>query len=248
MSKSKEVAVRQTMSVEEREEHASNIREAIAENMSGQKLNIQNLEQVKVPSGGNSTWEFTNIDGEEISGKELVGVILEAISSRAYYSVDFATSGGGTPPDCSSADCVTGVGSPGGNCSRCPLGQFGSGKNGGQACSERRRLFLFHEQNDIWPIVLNVPSTSISPLGKYMFKLSRNGKKRSAVETIFTIEKTKSATGIEYGKIKFEMGKDVEDVEYMVALKEQITPLLIDNPTPVAADDAEVPLRDASGY
>lgn len=173
--------------------------ELLAENIGQGGLSPFDLDRVKVPGGGATTWEIPSIDGTT-EAKELTGVIAAWADKRSYWEKDMEDSGGGSPPDCTSEDGNTGIGKPGGNCWECPLAQFGSGKNNAQACKSMKFVFLVQPKRML-PVLLAVPPSSLSPFKKYMLGLAGAGRKYNHVVTKFTLEKTKNAGGITYAKI-----------------------------------------------
>lgn len=178
------------------------------------------LDRVKIPSGGGTTWTVPDIDGE-IDTKELIGVMVYWRSGRTYYVESFDTTGGGTPPDCYSDDGEFGVGlygvggemevrksGPAGACQTCPMAEWGSEdptdeEKKGQACRQLRVVYLLTHDSVI-PKVLVLPPTSLAAHKKFMLGLF--GKKTpywGAVVKI-TLKKDKSASGISYASAVFE--------------------------------------------
>jgi len=101
------------------------VKEVLATNLKGQKIDEFGLTRIRVPGSGGKFWNVPTLEGDEPKA-EITGVIVTFQDHRTYWEKSFAETGGGSPPDCSSKDAVTGVGSPGGNCYECPLSQFGS--------------------------------------------------------------------------------------------------------------------------
>lgn len=178
---------------------------AAAENMNGAGVTILDLPKVSVPAGGGTTWQREDfVTGETIKGDELRGIIVGVVPQRAYYSKSFDETGGGSPPDCSSMDGVTGRGSPGGNCGSCPLAVFGSAKNGrAQACTQMTRVALL-EEGATFPLIVNVPPSSSKALKNYNLGLSTRSIPRSKMVTSLTLQGTKNADGIPMAVIRFQ--------------------------------------------
>src|SRR5688500_11912452 len=86
--------------------------ELIRANTAGEEVGVGDLDRIRVPTGGGTLWTVPTIEGEK-SERELVGIIVHVARRRAYWSDPSPT---GNPPDCSSRDCITGVGDPGGEC------------------------------------------------------------------------------------------------------------------------------------
>jgi hypothetical protein len=125
-------------------------------------------------------------------------------------------------------DGEVGQGTPGGYCSKCPLAQFGSADNGkGQACKQMRQMFIVRE-NDILPLVITLPPTSIKPAKQYFMRLASKGIKYAHVVSRISLEKAKSADGITYSKAVFSLVKQLEPAvcTKIDAFTESIRPML----------------------
>lgn len=189
---------------------------AMLQNNLGTQIGPYDLDRVKVPSGGGTTWEVPSLEGIKKS-EVLEGIILHIKDVRSYWAKSFG--GGNQPPDCSSTDMTHGVGKPGGDCLKCPMAQFGSaigqdGKPGkGQAC-KHVRLMLFLRQDDLIPLLVAVPPSSVKGAKKYSLRLVGAGYPYQGVVTQLRLTKTKNATGIEYGQIDFAMSRKLKDEEY----------------------------------
>ena len=176
-----------------------NILEAVKENIGNDKITDRDLDRITVPLGGGLTWTVPTLSGED-SVKTLDGIIVHWTSPRAYWKAGMDT-GGTTPPDCASPDGENGYGTPGGDCFYCPLSQWNSGEGGvGKACKEKRMIFLLRP-NDLLPIVVQGPSTSITPIKQYLIRLASQGMPFWSVMTNLSLEKAQSGTGIAYSRI-----------------------------------------------
>lgn len=187
---------------------ADSLREVMAANAGDRGISEFDLDRVKVPSGGGTVWQVPSLEGER-NEESIEGVIVFWKEPRAYWAQDFDSSGGGTPPDCSSGMGDVGIGIPGGDCSKCPLAAFGSAeKNGekaaGQACKQMRMIFLLRE-GGLLPIVVTAPPTSLGNARQYFLRLSSNGVPFYGVKTRLRLKKDKNKQGIAYSKIEFEM-------------------------------------------
>lgn len=200
--------------------------EVIQENLQGVALSPSDLDVIKVPGGGATMWTVPTLDGEE-DVKELTGVVVHWQNRRGYWSQSIEETGGGTPPDCSSEDGIHGIGTPGGECAKCPLAEFGSGKNGGQACKQNILLFLLTE-GDVLPKVVKVPPTSISGIRKYFIRLAGKGIRYYGVQTTLTLVKEKNDSGINYAKIEPKVASVLtkEQMKFFKDYAESIKPAL----------------------
>ena len=181
------------------------IREAMNVNVGDAGLTAGDLERIKIPAGGGTTWTIQGLDGEEML-KELSGIIIAWRDTRAYWSVPMEESDGNMPPDCYSLDARTGEGDPGGNCHKCPNAEFGSGSKGeGQACKLVRQLFLVREDN-LLPEIVHLPPSSLKPARQYFLRLASKGVPCYSVITKLALEKTKNTQGIVYAKAALTSG------------------------------------------
>lgn len=185
-------------------------RKAMEVNMGSQNLDVQDLEKILLPSKGAVTWQYETIDGD-VTTKDITGIVIHFIDRRMYYSKPFSETGGGERPDCSSGDMITGVGNPGGKCEDCKFEKFESSDTGlGSACKPERILFIAMG-NDLLPTVIKIPVTSIKAVAKYFLRLGSKGIPFYSIETILTLEKEKSKSGIPYSKVVINVGKKLDE-------------------------------------
>lgn len=223
------------------------IRNAVAANIGQSGLSIRDFEHIKMPAGGGTAWTVQGLDGEEVV-KELTGIIVGHRDTRRYWSVPMEVSDGRTPPDCYSMDATTGIGNPGGECSKCPLAQFGSGSRGtGQACKQVRELFIIRAEN-LLPEIVNLPPASVSSAQQYLTRLASKGMPCYSVLTKLTLEKTKNSQGIVYsravvtlgGRLTPEAAERAKQYAAMIAPFLRSTPVLTTAHPLVAITDGEV--------
>lgn len=186
----------------------------LMQNIGAQGLKPTDLDRVKVPAGGGISWEVPTLKGPE-SVNVLEGIVLHFKDVRSYWK----TKGLNSPPDCSSGDGLIGVGAPGGVCAKCPLAQYGTAQDEkgnpakGQACKQMR-LFLFLRQEDMIPMLVSLPPTSLQPAKKYFLRLVANGLPYYGVTTQLRLEKAKNAGGTVYSMVSFAMGRQLEKEEF----------------------------------
>ncbi len=178
--------------------------QVIADNTGNKGLSPQDLDRIKIPSGGGLSWEVPTMEVPKPEAA-IEGVIIHWRDARAYWQEKF--DGANNPPDCVSADGEHGVGNPGGACDDCPLSEFGSAVDArgnptsGQACKQMRQLFIMLPDATL-PTVISLPPTSIQPIGKYFLGLISKNHSYWKVVTRLTLEKAKNSTGIEYSRVK----------------------------------------------
>lgn len=213
---------------------ADNLKEVLRENLGGQAIRSSDFEKIKIPSQGSTTFMIPGLTGEE-AVNELEGVIILNQSQRAYWSTD----DGDAPPDCTSDDCETGRGNPGGSCAKCPFGQFGSAEKGkGQACKMSMALFILRPDGFL-PYLLRLPPTSLKNARSYMFRLSSRGVPYYGVTTKITLEKDKSADGKPFARAVLNVGTILEesDLQKIKEYREGILPALSKAATESINDD-----------
>ena len=178
------------------EQEIAEFQEAFAENVSGGQVSVFHLDRIKMTTGGAPMW----LVGEQPVGR-IEGVILGSQDLRAYWKSKEA---GNVPPDCSSWDCITGHGTPGGECANCALAEWDSaeGESAAQACKKNRWLFLLHGDSMI-PAIVSLPPTSVDASIKYILKLAGQRIPKYAAITAIELEKAQSKAGKAYGKAKF---------------------------------------------
>src|SRR5437868_6977578 len=141
-------------------------------NLAGDDISVGDLDRIKVPSSGAVMWEVPTISGPD-AAKSLEGIILHVARRRAYWK---SKNMNGDQPDCSSNDCVTGEGDPGGECKDCPLNKFGTATDDagnparGKACKETTLLFMLRPGATLPQIVI-VPPGSLKIVKNYRLRL-----------------------------------------------------------------------------
>lgn len=200
--------------------------EIMAQNMEGVGLKF---DRIKIPSGGGTTWEVPDEDGNMTETKEVIGVIIDHHPVNAYWKEKFT--GENNPPDCSAMDGKIGTDS---NrlqisCATCPMNQFGSDPDGGKgkACKNLQRVYLIRS-GEIFPLLLALPPSSLENFRNYARRLTGKMKAFTSVLTRITLEKDKSDGGIVYSKAVFSRVEDLsrEQAGQMTAHAKILKPYL----------------------
>jgi len=193
-----------------------NLARIIQENTGGAGVSRFDLDKISIPAGGGKLWTIPTADGEsEVA--EFRGVVISQRWVRAYWKKGL-DEGEVSPPDCTSEDCVTGHGDPGGSCLDCMFRQFGTGrgsKGRGQACKHIHLLFVMLPESML-PVVLPLPPTSHShPNGsrKYFMRLAGFGRSYYSVETSFKLEVKPNPDGIKYSRAVLSKFRDLSEDE-----------------------------------
>jgi len=226
-----------------------NVGELVSSNLGGEGITFNDLERIQIPTGGGTSWIKTDDEGNEDEVKELEGIILTTKVIRSYWKD--AYTGGGTPPDCSSEDNITGSGEPGGECGICKWNKFGTKNDGqgkGKACAERRLLFMVME-GSLLPTVISVPPTSLENAKKYLIGLSTKPPfvKMHQIVTRLTLTTDKSQDSIRYSKVAFTKGPTLDEnaKEKFDEYVKGIMPVLNSTASALAAESktAEAPYK-----
>ena len=178
----------------------NNALDIIKENLKHQPLSFQLFDIVKSPSGGSTVFSVPGLTGEEAE-KELLGIVLDYMTPRAYWSTPDPVEG--TPPDCLSHDSI--MSCDGKICARCPYNDYGSkdGETNAKACKESVLLFLLRQDN-ILPLLVRMPVTSKFRFLKYMTRLIGTMTPVTGVVTRITLEKATSKTGKPFALFNFD--------------------------------------------
>jgi len=215
--------------------------EVIAENLGGEEITANDLDKVKIPTGGGQVWEIPDIIEGVKPAKELTGIIILKKRTNAYW--DKAFEGQNEPPVCVSKDGSIGQGTPGGICKTCPLNQFGSDGKNGKACKNMQPLFILIE-GSMLPLSVMIPPTSLKDAKHYFLGLAGRGIKYPHVITKLSLEKAQSNDGITYSKVKFEYASSLssEEISKIEAYRSAILPAL----ESIQLDDMTGPVQDGN--
>lgn len=98
-------------------------------------------------------------------------------------------------------------------CGECWNSQFETaGKGLGQACRERRQIFLLQEDS-ILPLFISAPPTSLKPFSDFFMRLATKGKFFNRVVIKITLNKTKNKGGVEYSEAVVNYVRDLTKEE-----------------------------------
>jgi hypothetical protein len=190
-------------------EDAADMALALQENLAGGTVGAFDFDRIRMPAGGALSWTIKDPEtGKPQAVTEINGIIIFFKDQKSFWKTGLDESNAAPkPPDCFSVDTVVGVGDPGVVCARCAYNQFGSAKGGkgaGKACKDVRLLFLLRE-NDLLPVLLPAPPTSIKAVKDYMMFLSGRGVPYWQAVTKITLEGDQNAAKIDFSKLKLEL-------------------------------------------
>jgi len=170
------------------------------------------LDKIKIPTGDGRAFILPGIEGDE-DFKSFQAIILGFNDHRVYYKDPFSKTGGGEQPDCISEDMEKGKGDPGGPCNECINNEWESAENGkGKACTEKR-LFMLLMPNDIIPVKLDAPATSLQNLRKYFMRLASKSISFNQVVTEFSLERDKNENGVEFSKVTAKVATHLSETQ-----------------------------------
>jgi hypothetical protein len=206
------------------------LHEILETNLGASGVNVFDLDRVKVPGAGGTTWEVPGLEGPE-EMKALEGIIIHWTEPRVFWKDPF--SGGSKQPDCYSPDSKYGIGDPGVECKTCQFAQYGSairadGSPGrGQACKQLRTLFVLRPDS-VLPLLVNCPPTSLKPIRDYMRRLAERRLQTFSVVTSLRLERVQSGDGIAYSRIVPTLGArlDEDQLERIREYRDGIIPAL----------------------
>ena len=179
----------------------TNVLDVIKDNLKHQPLSYSLFDTIKSPSGGSTVFSVPSIAGEEAE-KELVGIILDYSTPRAYWDTPDPIEG--TPPVCYSQDSL--ISFEGKSCNRCQFNDFGSNikeDSNAKACKESVAIFLLRPDK-ILPVIVRIPVSSKRLFLKYTTRLVSNLTPINGVVTRITLEKATSKGGKPYALYSFE--------------------------------------------
>lgn len=201
---------------------AVNLGEVFAEELDGL---TPSFERIKIPAGGGLAYEVPGEDPDSPdSVKEFKAVILYHHPINCYYEEEYT--GGNNPPDCGSMDGKVGIEAETGmvkSCADCEFNKFGSAKNGGKACKQKRRIYLLRE-GEALPTILSLPTGSLGEFSKYVMRLLSKGKKTNGVVTKFTLKKAQNSGGINYSQAVFAVDRELteDELKNVLPMSEQV--------------------------
>lgn len=229
-----ELATKQTaeivLPILEADASPNEIMEALSENLGGEGLNVWDLDRVKIPSGGVTTWSVPTLespDGED--RKELLGVPVFWKYSRVYYEHEMGEGESG-PPQCKSNDGKIGVGNPGVACATCPLSQWIDEQR--PPCKQQVEVFLLTEDS-MMPMAVVLAPASIKPWKDYVKAIGLRGIPYYGAQLSLTLTKEKNPAGIAYSKVKpqFKARLPKEVATKLKGFKQALEPMLLRAPT-----------------
>jgi hypothetical protein len=215
------------------------LHELLEENIGeGETFSVASLPRLTVPAGGGTFWVIES-GGKSEAKNSIEGIVVHKQKKRVYWEKRLGD-GEIQPPDCASTDAKTGYarrdedGNPlmwqeqGGcmECAKCPFAQWGSGRNGGQACALRMDLFVLLPDK-LLPVVVSLAPVSVAVAEKTFSSLLVDGIALSRAVLSFSLEKVTTGAN-SYSKVKIEVARVLLNDEAGLAktYKDGIVPFL----------------------
>jgi len=190
------------------------MQELLQENLGGMTLSPDDLVKVQIPTGGATTWEIPTGEGDEVDAvRAITGTVIAQMPMRLAFN-------GEKQLVCKSEDAITGNPTgesfdgltPSGNCANCPLNKWGS-KGRGKACADKMRLYVMRD-DDVLPILITLPPTSLAAWRKYVISLATSTKKSyHAVKTNITLKKIAQDGRDPYSIVQFGFNAHLDEGE-----------------------------------
>ena len=222
--------------------------DVIKANFGAQGIASKNLDRIKIPAGGATTWEFETVKGTE-SSKNITGIIVAARDIRSWYDVPYEESND-QPPACYSPDGL--IGYPrdediatahgvGGPCVSCAKSKWGSDpKSGGQECDKKKLMLLLTPEKAL-PTVIVGPPGSLSNIESYFGRLTTEGLPHFAVVSSLELEQKTNPRNVKYAAIKprFIRKLDEDEINSLLEYQKAIMPAFEQMSEVDAAQQAE---------
>lgn len=177
-----------------------------AEDLAGANITF---EKIATPSGGATYFE---IEGHDQPLSVLRGVILRHHLTNLRFEGDY--DGSDNAPVCVSNDGICGMHRETGEvieCATCPYNQFGSGKDGGKECQNRRTLYFLLEGEEL-PRIISIPAGSLAEFSKLQLKTLVLKKNIKDMVVDIRLVKKKSSKNIDYSQYTFTYVGNVADL------------------------------------
>ncbi len=192
------------------------IGKALQENLGGEQIAARELFfTAKIPSGGSTEFEMVDSEGEETTTKEIKGIILHIGHTRSYHRAKYSDPDADPIPNCSSEDGIVGIGEPGGDCSSCPLNEYGTAENKrAKACCEYKPLYML-TPGIARPIAVRISPGSFKALNNHLINLSMSGVQKHQVETVISLKKVKGNGGPDFSQAIVKKGDRINNAKVL---------------------------------
>lgn len=172
-----------------------------------------NLKRIKIPKGKGTMFKILDKDLDKLNSiKEISAVILYHYSTKTFYSLK--NNERKIPLDyiiLNQTPKVT-------NTYQTPINfinKFNNGANISKFYKNKRKLYLLRE-NETFPIILLLPTSSNKEFSRYIKTLISEDKKLNYVVTKFSLKKVVNKHGSLYSKVEFKIDRVLTNEEITI--------------------------------
>jgi hypothetical protein len=197
----------------------SGVQEVVKTNLGNRRLTSRDLDKIRIPTGGNTTWQRPTLFGLQAQ-ETIPAVIIGVGTPRVLWLTEFGKSDG-MPPDCRSEDGVYGdglygrggpneaeggrTGSKAGECITCPMNRWPARgeANRKKPCAELRNLFILPlDEEMVLPQVIICPPGSLQAVDEFLIRLSGRALPMYGLSVNIGLQQSVNKGGIKYAQIK----------------------------------------------
>jgi len=182
---------------------------ATLDKISNSNFKISELSRLKMPSAEDNLFTIQT-SGFRKKVELVEGIVVAQSDIRLYWKKETDKSF----PVCFSNDCISGFGTPGGDCTACSLRQFDSG-NTNSNC-QQRKIVLILRRKDLLPLVLIAPTKSAKALSTYFLSLASNRIRPCFAVTNFSLSRERNKAGIFFSKINAQIKRLLSEEEKQI--------------------------------
>lgn len=204
-------------------------KDVVKTNLGNRRLTARDLDKIRIPTGGNTTWQRPTLFGMQAQ-ETIPAVIIGVGTPRTLWLTEFGK-GDGAPPDCRSEDGVYGDGLYGrggereteggragfrkledgrsiplaGECITCPMNKWPARGEASRKkpCAELRNLFILPLDEDmVLPQVIICPPGSLQVVDDFLIRLSGRGLPMYALALNIGLQQASNKAGIKYAQVK----------------------------------------------
>jgi hypothetical protein len=184
---------------------------ATLDKISNSNFNISELPRLKMPSKEDNLFTI-QASGFRKKVESVEGIVVAQNDIRFYWKKE--KDNNTHSPVCFSNDCISGLGTPGGDCTACSLAQFDLNK--GSSNCQKRKAVLILRREDILPLAFVAPPKSAKALSVYFLSLASNRVRPCFAVTNFSLSRERSRTGILFSKINAQIKRLLSEEEKQI--------------------------------
>jgi len=184
---------------------------ATLDKISNSKFHISELPRLKMPSKDENLFTIQK-SGFKKKVECIEGIVVAQNDIRFYWKKEKDNSS--HSPVCFSNNCISGLGTPGGDCATCSLAQFDPG-NVSSSCQQRKAVLILRRE-DILPLALIAPPKSAKALSSYFLSLASNRIRPCFAVTNFFLSRERNRAGKLFSKINAQIKRVLSEEEKQI--------------------------------